>query len=92
MDKFLVERNLPGAENLSEAELNDLAHKMVEGESHMQNGYTWVESYVTEDKIYCVVFAENVAAIREHARASGLPVNIISKVKTMITEKNGRDS
>jgi hypothetical protein len=90
MDKYLVGRNLPGAENLSEMELIELARQMVEGEMQMQNGYKWIESFVTEDKVYCVVYAESVAAIRAHARASGLPVNIISKVKTIITEKNSR--
>jgi hypothetical protein len=86
MHKYLVERNLPGAENLSESELLDLAQQMVDGERQMHNGYTWIESFITEDKIYCVVFAEDVATIRTHARVSGLPVNIISRVKTMITD------
>jgi hypothetical protein len=56
----------------------------------MDSVFILVESFISEDTIYCAVFAENVEAIRTHAHVNGLPVNIIYKVKTMITEKNSR--
>ena len=85
MEHFLVERNLPGAENLSDAELDSLSKTFCEGSDKIDKAYTWIQSYITTDKIYCVVSAESELAVREHARAAGVSVNIISKVKTVIT-------
>ena len=84
MKKFVIERNLPGAGNLSPEELQSIAqasNKVVDG---LGKGYQWVESFVTENKIYCVHIAENEEIIREHAKLGGFPVNTISEVKTII--------
>lgn len=84
MEQFLVERNLPGAENLTDAELEDLSRSFCEAANNIDKDYTWIQSYIATDKIYCVVSAESELAVIEHARAASIPVNIISKVKTVI--------
>jgi hypothetical protein len=84
MKKFVIERNLPGAENLSPDELQALAKTFFDSESKVEEAYVWMHSYIAGDKIYCVALAENEEAIRLHARAGNIPVNTISEVKTVI--------
>jgi hypothetical protein len=84
MKKFVIERNLPGAENLSPDELQALAQTFCDSEARVEEEYVWMHSYITGDKIYCVVLAENEAAIRMHGRAANIPVNTISEIKTVI--------
>ena len=84
MKKYIVERNLPGAENLSPDELQSLAQTFCDGACKLEGIYIWVQSFITEDKIYCVVLAESEEAIRLHARIGNVPVNVISEVKTII--------
>src|SRR5262245_10477527 len=84
MKKFVIERNLPGAENLSADELEELAHAFCDAASQLEKTYVWLQSFITGDKIYCLVLAENLEVIREHAKAARVPVNIISEVKTII--------
>jgi hypothetical protein len=84
MKKFVVERNLPGAENLSPEELQSLAQTFCDAANNLEKVYIWIESFITGDKIYCIVIAENEQVIREHARSGRMPVNIISEVKTTI--------
>jgi len=87
MKKFVIERNLPGAENLSPDELQALAQTFCESEAKIEEAYVWMHSYITGDKIYCVVLAENEEAIRMHARAGNIPVHTISEIKTIIDRK-----
>ena len=84
MKQFLVERNLPGAENLTEAELEDLSRSFCDAADNIDKEYSWILSYIATDKIYCVVSAESEVAVIEHAREANIPVNIISMVKTII--------
>ena len=84
MKKFIIERNLPGASNLSAEELQVISQTSCDVVSSMGKPYTWVQSYITGDKLYCVHIAESEKVIREHARLAKLPVNIISEVKTII--------
>ena len=84
MKKFVIERNLPGAENLTPDELQALAQTFFDSEAKVEEEYFWMHSYITGDKIYCIALAENEAAIRMHARAGNVPVNTISEVKTVI--------
>ena len=84
MKKFVIERNFPGAANLSAAELQLIAQTSCEGVSKLGKPYTWVESFITGDKIYCIHIAESDEVIREHSRISKFPINIISEVKTII--------
>jgi hypothetical protein len=89
MKKFVVERNLPGAGNLSPQELKSIADTSCEVINTMGKPYHWIQSYITGDKIYCVHIAENEEVIREHARRGKFPINTISEVKTIIDPVTG---
>jgi hypothetical protein len=89
MKKFVVERNLPGAGNLSPEELKTIASTSCEVIDEMGKPYHWVQSFITTDKIYCVHIAENEDVVREHARLGKFPINTISEVKTIIDPVTG---
>lgn len=84
MPKFVIEREIPGAENLSEAELRELSQKSVSVLKKMGPEIQWLHSYVTGDKIYCVYLAPDEATVREHARRGGFPANRIAAVRRLI--------
>ncbi len=84
MKKFVIERILPGAGNLSPAELQEIARTSCSVVSQLGKPYHWIQSFVTEDKIYCIHIAESEELIREHARLGGFPVNSVSEVKAVI--------
>ena len=84
MPKFVIERELPGAGRLSTNELQAVAEKSNGVLRDLGPQIQWVESYVTDDKIYCVYIAPNADMIREHAKRGGFPANKISEVKTSI--------
>jgi hypothetical protein len=82
--KFVIEREVPGAGNLSEAQLCELSQKSVNVLKAMGPAIQWLHSYVTGDKVYCVYLAPDDAAIREHARRVGIPANRVSAVRRLI--------
>jgi hypothetical protein len=84
MRKYVIERDLSGAGMLSAGELRAIAQKSNEVLRGMGPGIQWVQSYITDDKIYCIYLAENEADIRGHARAGGFPCDRISRVATII--------
>ena len=84
MPKFVIEREVPGAGNLSEAQLRELSQKSVNVLKAMGPAIQWLHSYVTGDKVYCVYLAPDEAAVREHARRGGFPANRISAVRRLI--------
>ena len=84
MVKYVIERDLPGAGQLSASELQAISLKSRDVLRDMGPKIQWVQSYVTDDKIYCVYIAQSEADIRAHARAGGFPANRISRIKTMI--------
>jgi hypothetical protein len=84
MKRFIIERKLPGAGNLNAEELKSIAKTSVQVVSDMKKPYTWVESFVTEDAIYCVHEAETEEAIYEHAHMGNFPINKVEEVRTMI--------
>jgi hypothetical protein len=84
MKKFVVERYLPGAENLTPEELQFISKTSCEVIDKLGKPYYWIQSFVTTDKIYCIHIAESVEAVREHARLGRIPVNTISEVKAVI--------
>ena len=86
MKKFVIERNLPGAGNLSPEELQVIAKTSCEAISHAGKPYHWIQSFVTEDKIYCIHIAESEEAVREHARLGNIPINTISEVKAIVDD------
>ena len=84
MPKYVIEREIPGAGNLTTTELQGISVKSCTVLHDLGPSIQWVESYVTEDKIYCVYIAPNEAMVREHARQGGFPANKVSVVRTMI--------
>lgn len=83
MPKFLIEREIPGAGKLSPADLHGISQKSCSVIRTLP-GVQWVESYVTDDKIYCVYIALNEQAVRDHAAQGGFPANRISAIRRMI--------
>jgi hypothetical protein len=84
MKKFVIERNLPGAGNLSPQELQTIAQTSCEAVSELGKPYHWIQSFVTDDKIYCVHIAESEEVIREHAKLGQFPINSVNEVKAII--------
>ena len=84
MPKYVIERDLPGAGKLSQAELKAVSQKSCSVLAGLGPKIQWLHSYVTDDKIYCVYQAENEAIIREHAKQGGFPANRISQVRNVI--------
>ena len=84
MPKFVIEREVPGAGKLSAQELKAISQKSCSVLKAMGPQIQWVQSYVTDDKIYCVYIAPSEEAVREHARQGGFPANQVSVVRTMI--------
>ena len=84
MKKFVVERNFPGAGNLTTEELQAISQTSCEAIGRLGKPYHWVQSFITGDKIYCIHIAESEDVIREHAKFGKFPINIITEVKTVI--------
>ncbi|MEZ5424710.1 MAG: DUF4242 domain-containing protein [Pyrinomonadaceae bacterium] len=84
MPKYIIEREIPGAGNLSEAELQIISKNSCEVLQNLGPQIQWVQSYVTGDKIYCVYIAPSEGMIRQHAEQGGFPANSISEIKTVI--------
>ncbi len=84
MPKYVIERDVPKAGQLSPEQLHGVALKSCSVLREMGPSIQWVHSYVTADKIYCVYIAPNEQAIREHAQKGGFPANRISEVKGVI--------
>jgi hypothetical protein len=84
MPKYVIERNLPGAGNLSQSDLVGVAQKSCAVLRSMGPQVQWIHSYVTGDKIYCVYYAEDAELVREHARAGGFPADAVNEVKSII--------
>jgi hypothetical protein len=84
MKKFVVERHLPGAGQLTAEELQSLSQISCEVISQMGKPYHWIQSYITGDKIYCIHIAESEQVVREHARLGRFPIHTIAEVKTII--------
>lgn len=89
MPKYVIEREIPGAGKLTTADLQGISAKSCGVLRELGPSIQWVESYVTDDKIYCVYIAPNEALVREHARQGGVPVNKVSEVKTVIDPTTG---
>ena len=84
MPKYVIERPLPGAGELSGDELQAISQKSVEVLDSMAGRAQWLETFVTDDKLYCVYVADDVDAVREHAQAGGFPCETVSRVRTII--------
>jgi Protein of unknown function (DUF4242) len=84
MPKYIIEREIPGAGSLAYRELQDISQKSCGILKEMGPEIQWVESYVTDDKVYCVYIAPDEATVRAHAEQGGFPANRVSRIRTMI--------
>jgi len=82
--KFVIEREIPGIGKLSPQELQAISQQSCGVLRGMGPQIQWVESYLTDDKIYCVYIAPNEELVREHARQGGFPANRVSLVRAII--------
>jgi hypothetical protein len=85
MPKYVVEREFPGAGKLTPEELKGAFEHGMRVASEMDSGLEWVQSYITDDKVFCEYIAPNEELLREHARKAGFTANSISKVATIVT-------
>ena len=84
MPRYLIEREIPGAGQLSAGELKAISQKSCSVLEGLGPQIQWQQSYVTGDKVYCVYIAPDEAMVREHARQGGFPANRVSEVTTII--------
>ncbi len=84
MPKYVIERDLPGAGDLGSEQLAGISRKSNDVLCELGPETQWIQSYVTQDKIYCVYIAPTADALHEHARRGGFPLNRVSEVRTVI--------
>jgi len=84
MPKYVIERNIPGAGKLTQEQLAGISQKSCGVLKQMGPQVQWIESFVTDDKIYCVYIAPDEASVREHATLGGFPANSVAQVRRMI--------
>jgi hypothetical protein len=84
MPKYVIEREIPGAGDLTKEQLKSISQTSCNALDTMGPKIQWVHSYVTDNKIYCVYNASNEEMVREHAKKGGFPANSVSKVSTII--------
>jgi hypothetical protein len=84
MPKYIIEREIEGAGKLTPGQLQGISQKSCGVLKNLGPQIQWLESYVTDDKIYCVYIAPDEATVREHARQGGFPANRVSEVKRII--------
>ena len=84
MPQFVIEREIPGAGSLSEAQIQEISLKSLQTLKEMGPQIQWLHSYVTEDKVYCVYLAPDEDSIREHARRTGIPADRVAAVRRLI--------
>ena len=84
MPKFIIERQIPGAGDLSSENLKAISQKSREVLCTLGNDIQWIHSYVAGDKIYCIYLAPNKELILEHARLGGFPANSVTQISSII--------
>jgi len=84
MPKFVIEREIPGAGNLSAEELRGISQKSCGVLQELGPKIQWIQSYVTDDKVYCVYIAPDETSVREHAEKGGFPADAVSRVHNVI--------
>ena len=84
MPKFIIERDIPGAAELSPVELQGIAQKSASVLRELGPQIQWIQSYVAGDRMYCIYIAPDADMIREHARRVGFPADMISRIEAVI--------
>jgi hypothetical protein len=88
MPRYVIEREVPGAGSLSDAELRELSLASLRALGQIGPKIQWIHSYVTDAKVYCVYLAPDEDTVREHARMAGLPADRISAVRRLLDPVN----
>ena len=88
MPQYVIEREIPNAGQLSDAELRAVSLKSLEALTELGPQIQWLHSYVTENKVYCVYLAPDEATVQEHARRTGLPASRVSAVRRLLDPVN----
>ena len=91
MKRFLIEREIPGASELTKQQLAEISKKSNEAMASLGVPYRWVHSYVAGDKIYCVHQAEDIEVIREHSRRGRFPANLVAEIVSTFGSEGVRD-
>lgn len=84
MKRYIIERNLPGVGGFDAKQLKQAAETSNGALAQLAGKVQWVESFVADDKTFCVYLAENPALVQEHARISGFPANTVTEVRSVI--------
>ena len=84
MKRFIIEREIEGARDLTADQLTEIARTSNDAAASLGVPYTWVTSYVASDKVFCIHEADDEETIREHSRRGGFPANVITEVATEI--------
>ena len=84
MPKYVIERDIPGIENATQAQFRTISQKSCGVLNALGPTIQWLQSYVTADKIYCIYIAPDEKTVREHAEQGGFPANRVSEVKSVI--------
>lgn len=88
MPQYVIEREVPNAGQLTDAELRAVSLKSIESLEALGPQIQWLHSYVTENKIYCVYLAPDEGTVQEHARRTGIPANRVSAVRRLLDPIN----
>jgi uracil phosphoribosyltransferase len=91
LPKFVIEREIPGAGSMSTAQLQGVAVKSCSVLRALGPQIQWVQSYVTDNKIYCIYIAPNEEMVREHAQLGGFPANSVAQVRRIIDPTTAED-
>jgi hypothetical protein len=91
MPTYLIEREIPGASNLTDEELRGITATSNDAVAGLGRPYTWRHSYVAGDKIYCVHEADSAEVVLEHARCGGFPANLVTEVAAVFDSSGPRD-
>ncbi len=89
MPKFIIEREIPGAGDLTSADLQGISQGSCTVLNEMGPQIQWLESFVTNDKVYCIYIAPDEEFIRTHAEKGGFPANSIAEIKSIIDPTTG---
>lgn len=88
MPKFIIERNVPGASKLTDAEIREASLKSLDALRQLGPQIQWIHSFITDDKIYCIYFSPDEALIEQHGLITGLPVDRVEAVRRLVDPAN----
>jgi Nickel responsive protein SCO4226-like len=91
MPKYLIERHIPGADNLTAEQLNAISQASCDVLRKLGSEIQWIESFVAVDKIYCIYRAPDEKLIREHAQLGGFPASLVSEISAIIDPTTAED-